>query len=139
MKGTPSFKTLPTVESAESCIVRLPGTSTSCASARKSGARVRSKPENKSIPSLQVLILIVDSLPELRARRVEFACSCGIALPAEGRSSLRARRLSSKRRRAEQERAEPDQVGQSKKEGDRRGEAAEHPLTSSGTGKTNRL
>src|SRR6266849_2262735 len=59
---------LPTVGSVESCIVRLPGTSTSCAWARKSGAKVRRTPENKSIPSLQVLIPIVDSLPGLVPR-----------------------------------------------------------------------
>src|SRR5262249_57714381 len=65
--GTPSFKMLPTVGSAESGIVRLPGTSTSCACAPRYDKKLSNGAENKSILSLRVLTFIVDSLLQLRA------------------------------------------------------------------------
>src|SRR5216684_1754250 len=71
MKGTPSFKTFPTVGSAESCIVRLPGTSTSCASAARNGAKVKRTAKNRSVPPEIFVKLILDSLPVIR-RTLQF-------------------------------------------------------------------
>jgi len=52
----------PTVGPVESLIVRLPGTSTSCASAGRSGRKQRSTTENRSVLPLIFLKLITDSL-----------------------------------------------------------------------------
>src|SRR6266849_4492902 len=64
MKGTPSFKMLPTVGSAESCIVRLPGTSTSCASALRSETKQKSTAENGSVLLLIFGKVMLDSPPQ---------------------------------------------------------------------------
>src|SRR5229473_5231293 len=62
MNGAPAFRMFPTVGPVESLIVRLPGTSTSCATAGRSGATIRSKAENRSVLPLIFLKLITDSL-----------------------------------------------------------------------------
>src|SRR5260370_14505898 len=55
---------LPTAGPVESLIVRLPGTSTSCASAVRIGRSIESAAENRNVRVLIFLKLILDSLPK---------------------------------------------------------------------------
>src|SRR5216684_5211265 len=93
MKGTPSFKMLPTVGSAESCIVRLPCTSTSCASARRSGAAARRRPDNKNILHVGVLILILTPFPNYAHPANSAGANCRHSISLGGRLNFECKAL----------------------------------------------
>src|SRR2546426_2496326 len=63
MKGTPPFRMFPTVGPVESLIVRLPETSTSCASAARIGRKIQSAAEK-----VNCFALHHDSLPATLGR-----------------------------------------------------------------------